>query len=147
MYEKLSPRVDHVMKLANQIAREYDQEYVGTEHVLLAIAREGAGLGAQILADHGATEETIRAEVDKLIKASMEDTWVFGRLPGSPHFRNVMARAIEEARGLKSKQVCTGHLLLALLGEPGCVGQRALKALGLGLREVRSEVAKSAGGD
>ena len=46
MYEHLSRRVDHVIKLANNIAREFEQEYVGTEHVLLAIAREGGGMGA-----------------------------------------------------------------------------------------------------
>lgn len=143
MYEKLSPRVDQVIKLANSIAREYEQEYVGTEHVLLAIAREGTGLGAKILEHHGASETRIRQQVDKLIKASLEDTWVFGRLPGSPHFRNVIARAIEEARDIKSKQVCTEHLLLALLAEKGCVGQAALQALGLTSKGVREQVVKA----
>ncbi|MBI4580740.1 MAG: hypothetical protein HY718_13620 [Planctomycetes bacterium] len=144
MYERLSPRVDQVIKLANAIAREYDQEYVGTEHVLLAIAREGTGLGATILRDSSATEERLRAEVDKLVKASLEDTWVFGRLPGSPHFRNVMARAIEEARDLSSKHVCTEHLLLALLAEKGCVAQAALKSLGVTPKSVRDQVAQAA---
>ncbi len=138
--EKLSPRVDRVVKIANQIAREYEQEYVGTEHVLLAIAREGTGVGAQILHQCHLDEDRIKEEVDKLIKASLEDTWVFGRLPGSPHFKNVVAKAIEEARGLGSKNVCTEHLLLGLLAEKGCVAQRALKTLGLTARKVREEV-------
>lgn len=141
MYERLSPRVDQVIKLANAIAREYEQEYVGTEHVLLAIARENTGLGAKILRDQGANEDRVRAEVDKVIKASLEDTWVFGRLPGSPHFRNVIARAIEEAQGLNSKQVCTEHLLLALLGEKGCVAQAVLKTLGFSAKAVRDTIA------
>lgn len=144
MYEKLSPRVNQVIKLANNFAREYEQEYVGTEHVLLAIAREGTGLGARILTDAGADENQIRVEVDKLIKASLEDTWVFGRLPGSPHFRNVVARAIEEARALSSNEVCTEHLLLGLLAEKGCVAQAAMKALGLSSKSVRDKVAASA---
>lgn len=138
--EKLSPRVDRVVKLANQIAREYEQEYVGTEHVLLAIAREGSGVGARILHHCQLDEARIKDEVDKLIKASLEDTWVFGRLPGSPHFKNVVAKAIEEARGLGSKTVCTEHLLLGLLAEKGCVAQRSLKALGLTARQVREEI-------
>src|SRR3972149_6160383 len=141
MYETLSPRVHNVIKLANAIAREYEQEYVGTEHVLLAIAREGTGLGGQILESAGATESRIRSEVDKLIKASLEDTWVFGRLPGSPHFRNVMAKAIEEARKLKSAEVCSEHLLLGLLTETGSVGQSALKSLGLTTKSVRESLA------
>ncbi len=144
MYERLSPRVDRVIKLANAIAREYEQEYVGTEHVLLAIAREGTGLGTRILEQGGATEERLREEVDKLVKASLEDTWVFGRLPGSPHFRNVIARAVELASELESKQVCTEHLLLALLGEKGSVGYAALKALGFTTKSVRESVLQAA---
>lgn len=131
--------MDQVIKLANAIAREYEQEYVGTEHILLAIAREGTGVGAQVLAHFGATEERIREEIEKLIKSSLEDTWVFGRLPGSPHFKNVIARAIEEARDLKSREVCTEHLLLGLLAEKGCVAYEALRALGLTAKGVREE--------
>ena len=115
MYEQLSKRVDRVVKLARKVARSYDQEYVGTEHLLLAISEEGTGVGASVLQAHGATYEKLKEQVDKLIQASLEDTWVFGRLPGSPHFRNVIARAIEEARKLKNKEVCAEHLLLALL--------------------------------
>lgn len=145
MYEKLSPRVDQVIKLANNFAHEYEQEYVGTEHVLLAIAREGTGLGAKILTDQGADETSIRKQVDQLIKASLEDTWVFGRLPGSPHFRNVIARAIEEARSLGSGEVCTEHLLLGLLTEQGSVAQAALKSLGFSAKSVRDKVASANG--
>jgi ATP-dependent Clp protease ATP-binding subunit ClpC len=144
MYEHLSRRVDQVIKLANNIAREYEQEYVGTEHVLLAIAREGTGMGARILAEHGITEEKIQAEIGKLIKQSMEDTWVFGRLPGTPHFKNVIAHAIEEARQLKSREVCTEHLLLGLLAEKGSVAHTALKSLGISAKSVREDVLKSA---
>lgn len=140
MYEHLSNRVDHVIKLANAIARDNEQEYVGTEHILMAIVREGTGVGADILGRRGATEERIQTEIDKLIKAQMEDTWVFGRLPGSPHFKNVIARAIEEARDLKSKEVCTEHLLLGLLAERGCVAHEALRALGLTSKAVREDV-------
>lgn len=140
--QHLSNRVNQVVKLANRIAHEYDQEYVGTEHVLLAIAREGTGVGAQILFDNGADEDKLKAEVDKLIKASLEDTWVFGRLPGTPHFKNVVARAIEEAGKLNSKNVCTEHLLLGLLAEKGSVANGALRALGLSTKGIREEILK-----
>jgi ATP-dependent Clp protease ATP-binding subunit ClpC len=142
--EHLSRRVDQVIKLANQIAREYEQEYVGTEHVLLAIVREGTGLGARILQEQGASEERIKAEVAKLMQARLEDTWVFGRLPGSPHFRNVIAQAIEEARRLKGSEVCTEHLLLGLLAEKGCVAHSTLKTLGVTAKIVRDSIKASA---
>ncbi len=143
MYEQLSKRLDRVFKLANQIAREYELEYVGTEHLLLAVSKEGTGLGADILGQNGATYEKLKAAIDALIQASLEDTWVFGRLPGTPHFRNVVAMAIEEARNLKSKEVCTEHLLLGLLGERGCVAQKALKNLGLSAKQVRDEIQRA----
>ena len=142
MYEKLSTRVEGVVKLAHDIAREYDEEYVGTEHVLLAISREGTGVGAKVLLNHGATPEKIKQQVDQLIKHSMEETWVFGRLPGSPHFKNVVAGAIEAARQLESKEVCTEHLLLALLKEKGSVAHNALQNLGVKIEDVRSDVAE-----
>ncbi len=142
MYETFSNRVDGVIKQAHEIARDYDQEYVGTEHVLLAIAREGTGLGAQILSARGASLKALKEEIDKLIRHSLEETWVFGRLPGTPHFKNVVAGAIEAARQLKSKEVCTEHLLLALLQETGCVAEKALSNLGIQVQDVRGDLAR-----
>ncbi len=106
------------------------------------IDQEGTGLGAEILRKHGASQDKLKAEIAKLIQASLEDTWVFGRLPGTPHFRNVVALAIEEAQNLKSKEVGTEHLLLGLLGEKGCVAHKALKALGLNAKLVRETLVK-----
>ena len=142
MYEHLSRRVEKVIKLANRIAREHEQEYVGTEHILLAIMEEGTGNGVAVLAQNGIDEPKVKAEVEKLIQKSMEDTWVFGRLPGTPHFRNVVARAIEEARDLKSTEVCAEHLLLGLLREKGSVAFEALTNLGLKIQDVRTAIAK-----
>lgn len=140
MYERFSKRVERVNQDAHAIAREYEQEYVGTEHVLLAISREGTGIGAKILSGRGATPEAIKQQVDQLIKQSLEETWVFGRLPGTPHFKNVIAGAIEEARQLESKEICTEHLLLALLKEEGSVAYNALRNLKIKLADVRKEV-------
>ncbi|MDM8005753.1 MAG: Clp protease N-terminal domain-containing protein [Phycisphaerae bacterium] len=140
MYERLNKGLERVIKVAHEIAREYEQEYVGTEHLLLAIAREGEGLSGQVLAEVGASEEKVRAAVDRLIKNSLEDTWVFGRLPGTPHFCNVMAKAIQETRNLGSKEVCTEHLLIGLLLERGSVGYEALKSLGLTPKLIRDKV-------
>ena len=141
MYERLSKRVEQVIKkLAAAIAREYELDYVGTEHVLLAIEREGTGVGAQVLHEHGIDAHKLKNEVDKLVKKSMEETWVFGRLPGTPHFRNVMATAIEQARRLKSKEVCTEHLLLALLKEKGSVAASTLRSLKVSYAGAREDI-------
>ena len=145
MLPKSSQHVAIVIQLADEIAREYEQEYVGTEHVLLAIARDGTGLGADVLRQHGLREARIRKEVDRLIKDSLEETWVFGRLPGTPHFKNVMATAIEQCQAVGASEVCAEHLLLALLIESGSVANKALKNLGV-TYEVTLKAIKSARG-
>ena len=66
--------------------------------------------------------------------------WI-GRLPGTPHFKNVVSGAIEAARQLESREVCTEHLLLALLKEKGSVAYNALKNLDIKIEDVRSDVA------
>lgn len=142
MFEKLTPRMDKVLKLSQRIARDYEQDYVGTEHLLLAILREGTGVGSAILRDRGIDAARAKTVVDRLIQASMEDTWVFGRLPGTPHFRNVMAAAIEEARQLESKVVCSEHLLIALAGAAGSVASAALAEMGVKAGTVRAEITK-----
>jgi ATP-dependent Clp protease ATP-binding subunit ClpC len=140
MLPKSSQKVAEVMKLANRIAREYEREYVGTEHVLLALQREGAGVAAAVLAKNGIAAPKLQAEVEKLIKKQLEETWVFGRLPGTPHFKNVIASAIEQCQQLDAKEVCTEHLLLALLSEKGCVAHKALTACGLAYDKARKDV-------
>ena len=140
MLPKSSQRVAEVIKIANRIAREYEREYVGTEHVLMAIQREGTGIGATVLAKRGITADKLRAEVEKLIKKQMEETWVFGRLPGTPHFKNVVANAIAQCQAVGAKEVCTEHLLLALLLEKGCVAYKALQGVGLTFETAKRDV-------
>jgi ATP-dependent Clp protease ATP-binding subunit ClpC len=127
----LSKRANQVLKLAQEAADEYEQGYVGTEHLLLGIVREGTSLGARILFDHGATEYRIKSVVDELVSDRVHETWVTGRLPGSPHFIDVFARAERIAKRLGQAPICAEHLLAALMTETGSVGYEALRALGL----------------
>lgn len=131
-----------IKKISQDIAREFELEYVGTEHVLLAILRHNRGIGAKVLQQKGISEDKARLEVERIIEKDMEDTWVFGRLPGSPHYRNVVALAIDEATQLESKQIGTEHLLLALLREDSSTARRVLSRFGLNLAGCRAEVLK-----
>jgi ATP-dependent Clp protease ATP-binding subunit ClpC len=131
----LSKRANQVLKLAHEAAHEYGLGYVGTEHLLLGIVREGTSLGARILLDHGATEYRTKAMVDELVKERLDETWVTGRLPGSPQFVDVFARAERIAERLKQPQIYAEHLLAALLTETGCVGCEVLRAMGIS-REI-----------
>ena len=103
---RLDADADAALKLANEIAHEFELEYVGTEHILLAILRHNGGLGPKILQAFKIDEARARAEIEKLMQRDKDDTWVFGRLPGSPHYKNVMALAIDEAT---HQSATTGH--------------------------------------
>ena len=136
MYERLSARANRVVKLAHDIAREYDQEYVGTEHILLAILREGTGVAVQLLERHDITASKLKDQVDQLVKRSAEN---LGIRPSPRHtaLSQCGHAAIEQARQLESKEVCTEHLLLALLREQGSVAHAALKNLDLDHAKAR----------
>jgi ATP-dependent Clp protease ATP-binding subunit ClpC len=140
----LDPNARVIVDLENDIAHEYELEFVGTEHILLAILRHNQGLGARVLEKLGVTEDNAREAVDHLVERSKEDTWVFGRLPGSPHYRRVIEVAIEEANQLESKVIGSEHLLLALLREKGTIAQKALATLGVSLRKCRDEILRDA---
>lgn len=140
MNPHLTDRVEKILKMADEIAREYELDYIGTEHILLAVRKEGSGVGSHVLEARGISYERIKEVVDGLMRKSMEDTWVFGRLPGSPHFRNVIAQAVEQANALGSKEVCTEHLLLALMQEQDSVAYNALVELGCSLDDLRTDI-------
>ena len=137
MRESLSKTVQEIVRSANKTARQFNKDYVGTEHLLLAIAEHSDTTGAGILEEHGVTPAKLRKQIDKLAKASMEDTWVFGRLPGTPHFKNVVARAIEQARQYETSIICTQHILLGLLMEKGSIAQLALEKVGVTIKSVK----------
>jgi ATP-dependent Clp protease ATP-binding subunit ClpC len=137
---QLTPRAKNVLDLAKDIAREYGQGYVGTEHLLLAIIREGTGLGAKALAAEGVSEEAASEVIAESIKDRLHETWVMGRLPGTPHFRDVLSRAAHEARGQGNWLIGSAHILLALLAEEDAIGAQALVTLGVSQEAIRKRL-------
>ena len=137
---RLDAEARKVIDLSNEIAHEYDLEFVGTEHILLAILRHNDNVGARTLKQFGIDEEKARARIDDLVKRSKEDTWVFGRLPGSPNYRNVIERAMEIAEQLEAKQIGSEHLLLALFHDKESAAQQTLSGLGVTFKKCRDEV-------
>ncbi|HSW45417.1 MAG TPA: Clp protease N-terminal domain-containing protein [Phycisphaerae bacterium] len=142
---QITRRAEAILRLAKEIARADSHGFVGTEHLLLGIVREGTGLGAQILRDRGVTEPLVREELAKLNQDRLSETWVLGRLPGTPNFRDLLSKAAEAARGSGNWQVCSIHLLMALLNEKDSTGYKTLKALGVTLEEVRKAIVRQAG--
>jgi len=129
-----------IIDLSNAIAREYELEYVGTEHILLAILRHGQGVGAAALQQLKVTEPKTAREVQQLNERAKEDTWVFGRLPGSPHYLNVIERAQELSEELESDEIGSEHILLALFQDHDSAAYQILHNLGVNSRICRNAV-------
>ncbi|MCC6952396.1 MAG: ATP-dependent Clp protease ATP-binding subunit [Phycisphaerales bacterium] len=139
MFERFTDRARKVMALANQEAQRLNHEYIGTEHVLLGLVKEGSGVGANVLRNLDVDLRRVRLEVEKLVKAGSEMV-TLGRLPQTPRAKKVIEYAIEEARNLNHNYVGTEHLLLGLLREHDGVAAQVLINLGLKLEDVREEV-------
>jgi len=139
MFERFTDRARKVMALANQEAQRFNHEYIGTEHILLGLVKEGSGVGANVLKNLDVDLRKVRLEVEKLVKSG-PDMVTMGRLPQTPRAKKVIEYAIEEARNLNHNYVGTEHLLLGLLREQDGVAAQVLMNLGLKLEEVREEV-------
>jgi ATP-dependent Clp protease ATP-binding subunit ClpC len=139
MFERLTDRARKVMALANQEAQRFNHEYIGTEHILLGLVKEGSGVGANVLKNLDVDLRKVRLEVEKLVKSG-PDMVTMGKLPQTPRAKKVIEYAIEEARNLNHNYVGTEHLLLGLLREHDGVAAQVLMNLGLKLEQVREEV-------
>jgi len=139
MFERFTDRARKVMALANQEAQRFNHEYIGTEHILLGLVKEGSGVGANVLKNLGVDLRKVRLEVEKLVKSGPEMV-TMGKLPQTPRAKRVIEYAIEEARNLNHNYVGTEHLLLGLLREQDGVAAQVLMNLGLRLEDVREEV-------
>jgi ATP-dependent Clp protease ATP-binding subunit ClpC len=146
MYERFTNRVRRVMKLANQEAQRFNHEYIGTEHILLGLVKEGSGVAAKALANLDVDLRSIRMLVEEVL-VSGPDIVTIGKLPQTPGAKNVIERALEEARNLNHAYVGTEHILLGLLRVEEGGAAKVLNHLGLTTESVRQEVLDLLGHD
>src|ERR1700747_95975 len=139
MYERFTDRARKVMQLANQEAQRFNHEYIGTEHILLGLIKEGSGVAANVLKNLEVDLRKIRLEVEKLVQSG-PDMVTMGKLPQTPRAKKVIEYSMEEARNLNHNYVGTEHILLGLLREQEGVAAQVLMNLGLKLEDVREEV-------
>ena len=139
MYERFTDRARKVMQLANQEAQRFNHEYIGTEHILLGLVKEGSGVAANVLKNLDVDLRKIRNEVEKIVQPG-PDIVTMGKLPQTPRAKKVIEYSMEEARNLNHNYVGTEHILLGLLREQEGVAAQVLMNLGLKLEDVREEV-------
>ena len=138
-FNRFTERARKVILLAKEEAKRFNHDYIGTEHILLGLIREGEGVASAVLASLGLTSDKIRLEVEKLVQPGPA-TIVSGDIPFTPKAKKVIELAMEEARALGHNYIGTEHLLLGLIREGEGVASQVLINLGLNLDTVRMEV-------
>jgi ATP-dependent Clp protease ATP-binding subunit ClpC len=141
MNDKFTERVRRVIYLARDEANRLQNDYIGTEHLLLGIAREGEGIAARVLRKLDIDLEQIQQVIENMVKPS-GGTLTLGEIPLTPRAKRVLELSIEEARLLNHNYVGTEHLLLGLIREGEGVAARILLELGVDRKRVREEIMK-----
>lgn len=144
MFGRFTERAQKVLFLAQEEARRLGQDYVGTEHLLLGLIREGSGIAAKTLQSMGVDLAAVQAEVEKMI--GRNDAVPTGDIAITPRAKKVLELTAEEARLLGHNYIGTEHLLLGLVREGEGVAAQVLTRLGVDLEKLRMQVMQLLGG-
>jgi ATP-dependent Clp protease ATP-binding subunit ClpC len=138
MFERFTDRARRVVVLAQEEARELGHNYIGTEHILLGLIREGGGIAARALEALGIRLEAVRLEVQAIIGKG--PGMPAGHIPFTPRAKKVLELSLREALQLGHNHIGTEHILLGLLREGEGVAAQVLVRLGADLSQVRQQV-------
>ena len=139
-FEKFSEGARRVLSLAQEEAQRFHHSYIGTEHILLGLARETEGLAAQVLANMGVDLEKVRSAVEFIIGRGEKP--IVGEIGLTPRAKKVIELAVDEARRMNHNHIGTEHLLIGLLREGEGVAAGVLESLDVTLDRVREETRK-----
>ena len=136
MYERFNERARRVMSLADAAAHKFNNDAVGTDHVLIGLIEEGYGVGANVLKNL-LNVDALRLEAEKYLRDRPVGV-TRGKIPATPRLKKVVIAAIDESRALNHNHVGTEHLLLAVVRDEQDAAARALAACGVRPEAVRS---------
>ncbi|MFI5304099.1 MAG: ATP-dependent Clp protease ATP-binding subunit [Nitrospiria bacterium] len=136
MFERFTDRGRKIIILAREEAEKHQNDYLGTEHLVLAILREGDGMALAVLKKMGLSSEQIRLEIERNLPGG-GSTMTFGEIPFTPRVKKVLEYAMEEAKLLGHNYIGSEHLLLGLLREEEGIGGKILRSLGSNLLTAR----------
>src|SRR5688572_11946632 len=137
-FDKFTDRARKVLTLAQDEAQRFNHNYIGTEHLLLGLVREGEGVAARVLENMNVELSKVRTAVEFIIGRG--DRPVVGEVGLTPRAKRVIELAIDEARRLGHNYIGTEHLLLGLVREGEGIAAGVLESLGVNLDKVRHEV-------
>ncbi len=139
-FDKFTERARRVLTLAQEEAHRFNHNYIGTEHILLGLVREGDGVAAKVLANLGVELNKVRSAVEFIIGRG--DRTVLGEIGLTPRAKKVIELAVDEARRLSHSYIGTEHLLLGLVREGEGIAAGVLESLGVNLERVRAETTR-----
>src|SRR3954465_3670243 len=140
-------RVRKVLQMAREEAARLHHEYVGTEHILLGLIREGEGVAAAVLTNLNVDLEEIQQKIEETVKKGKAAAAAGPDLPYTSRAKKVLELAMTEARELNHSYVGTEHLLLGLLREEKGIAAEVLGQLGVSLEDARRETLKLLGSE
>ncbi|MBI5181644.1 MAG: ATP-dependent Clp protease ATP-binding subunit, partial [Nitrospirae bacterium] len=132
MFERFTDKGRKIIILAREEAERHQNDYLGTEHIVLGILREGDGIALAVLKKMGLSAEQIRLEIERNLPSG-SNTLTFGDIPFTPRVKRVIEYAVEEARLLGHNYIGSEHLLLGVLREEEGIGGKILRSLGANL--------------
>jgi len=136
-FDMFTERARKVLRLAQEEAQRFQHDYIGTEHLLLGLVREGEGVAAKVLSNLGVELTKVRSSIEFIVGRG--DSIVLGENPLTPRAKKVIEFAVDEARRLNHQYIGTEHLLLGLVREEDGIAAGALESLGVNLEKVRTE--------
>src|SRR5258708_26973383 len=136
-FNRFTQRARKVLSLAQEEAQRFQHNYIGTEHILLGLIREGEGVGAKVLSNLGVDLQKARSAVEFMIGRG--DRIVLGEIGLTPRAKKVIEYAVDEARRLNHHYIGTEHLLLGLLREGEGIAAGVLVSLGDNLAHERRQ--------
>src|SRR5438067_6983894 len=136
-FDKFTERARKVLSLAQEEAQRFQHNYIGTEHLLLGLVREGEGVAAKVLSNLGVELNKVRSAVEFIIGRG--DRIVLGEIALTPRAKKVIELAVDEARRMNHHYIGTEHLLLGLVREGEGIAAGVLESLGVNLEKVRTQ--------
>ena len=145
MSPRLTERARHVVALASAEARKLKHAYIGTEHILLALVREGTGVAAKALESVGVDAGALREQIEQVVAAGPEEP-ESGALPMTPKANKVLEIASQQAEMMGHPYIGTEHILLGLILEEHGIAAQVLQSMGVELAQVRECIDSLLGG-
>jgi ATP-dependent Clp protease ATP-binding subunit ClpC len=140
VFQRFTDRARRVVVLAQEEARMLNHDYIGTEHILLGLIREGHGVAAKALESLGISPDAVRQQVEEIIGRGQQAP--SGHIPFTPRAKKVLELSLTESVQLGHNYIGTEHILLGLIREGDGVAARVLSGLGADLDGVREQVVR-----